>query len=69
MGWMLHALLEEVLEDPSKNTIEYLSGRVKQFEIMSDGELKTLGDKGKIKKEELEEEEVGKLHVKHGVKK
>ena len=69
MGWMLHALLEEVLEDPSKNTIEYLSGRVKQFEVMSDEELKTLGDKGKIKKEELEEEEVGKLHVKHGVKK
>lgn len=69
MGWMLHALLEEVLEDPTKNTIETLSDRVKHLETLSDLELRTLGEKGKEKKEELEEEEVGKLHVKHGVKK
>src|SRR6185295_18260419 len=67
MGWILHALLEEVLEDPTKNTVENLSELVKSFNVLSDKELKALGDKGKEKKEELEEEEVAKLHKKHGV--
>lgn len=69
MGWMLHALLEEVLEDPVKNTVEYLSQRVGEMEKLSDAELKKLGLAGKEKKEELEEEEISKLHQKHGVKK
>jgi hypothetical protein len=37
--------------------------------MRDDSELMKLGEKAKEKKEELEEEEVGKLHVKHGVKK
>ena len=68
MGWMLNALLEEVLDDPSKNTIEILTGRLKVYEQMDDATLKALGEKGKEKKEELEGEEVGKLRKKHGVK-
>lgn len=68
MGWMLHALLEEVLEDPTKNTVEVLSKRVKELEKLSDGELKRLGETGKQVKEAADEEEVKKLHVKHGVK-
>jgi len=67
MGWILHALLEEVLEDPIKNTVENLSLRVKQLEELPDAELMKLGEAGKEKKEELEEEEVNKLHVKHNV--
>jgi putative nucleotidyltransferase with HDIG domain len=67
MGWMLHALLEEVLEDPSKNEVEYLAQRVKQFEMLSDDELRTLGESGKDTKEKIEKEEVKKLHVKHNV--
>ncbi len=69
MGWMLHALLEEVLDDPAKNTREYLDARVKELDTLSDTELKSLGEKAKEKKEELEEEEVAKLHEKHGVRK
>ena len=69
MGWMLHALLEDVLEDPSKNTEEKLSLIVKKLDKLSDKELKSLGDKGKEKKEELEEEEIEKLHKKHNVNK
>jgi poly(A) polymerase/tRNA nucleotidyltransferase (CCA-adding enzyme) len=53
MGWILHALLEEVLEDPSKNTIENLSLRVKQLEELSDAELMKLGEAGKEKKKSL----------------
>jgi poly(A) polymerase/tRNA nucleotidyltransferase (CCA-adding enzyme) len=68
MGWILHALLEEVLDAPEKNTVEHLSELVKSLNMLGDEELKTLGERGKEKKEELEEEEVAKLHQKHGVK-
>lgn len=67
MGWILNALLEEVLDDPTKNTKEHLSDLVKSLNMLGDAELKALGEKGKEKKDKLEEEEVKKLHVKHGV--
>lgn len=67
MGWMLHTLLEEVIEDPAKNTIEYLSDRVKQLETLDNETLKQLGEQGKQIKEQADEQEVKKLHVKHGV--
>ena len=67
MGWTLNALLEEVLDDPTKNTKEKLSEIVKSLELLSDTDLKALGDKGKEKKDQLEQEEVQKLHKKHGV--
>ena len=68
MGWILNALLEEVLDDPTKNTIEHLSELAKSLNGLPDGALKVLGDRGKEKKEELEEEEIEKLHSKHGVR-
>ncbi|MDQ3076357.1 MAG: HD domain-containing protein [bacterium] len=68
MGWMLNALLEEVLEDPTKNEIEYLKSKIQELEKLEDIKLRVLGEKGKEAKEELEEEEVGKLHAKHGVR-
>jgi tRNA nucleotidyltransferase (CCA-adding enzyme) len=67
MGWILSALLEEVLDDPTKNTKEHLLELVKSLNILGDDELQTLGERGKDKKEKLEEEEVKKLHKKHGV--
>jgi tRNA nucleotidyltransferase (CCA-adding enzyme) len=67
MGWILNALLEEVLDAPEKNTVEHLSELVKSLNMLGNDELKTLGERGKEKKEELEEEEVLKLHQKHGV--
>ena len=69
MGWMLSALLEEVLDNPEKNTAEKLSEMVKSLDKLSDADLKALGDKGKEKKEELEDREIEKLHTKHGVHK
>ena len=68
MGWILHSLLEEVLDDPKKNTEEHLSELVKSLNMLGDSELKTLGERGKEKKEELEEQEIEKLHSKHGVR-
>lgn len=67
MGWTLNALLEEVLEDSTKNTVEYLSDRVGELDKLDDQTLRNLGEQGKEKKDELEEAEIGKLHVKHGV--
>jgi poly(A) polymerase/tRNA nucleotidyltransferase (CCA-adding enzyme) len=68
MGWILHALLEEVLEDPSLNTVEKLTERVKDLNELEDKDLKTLGEKGKREKELADEEEVKKLRSKHNVK-
>jgi len=67
MGWILNALLEEVLEDPQKNNLEYLKSRAVELDTLTDADLKQKGEEGKEKKEELEEEEVKKLHKKHGV--
>jgi putative nucleotidyltransferase with HDIG domain len=68
MGFILNALLEEVLEDPTKNTKEILSSFVFKLNLLSDEELKRLGDRGKEKKEKLEKEEIAKLHIKHKIK-
>ena len=69
MGWILHSLLEEVLDDSSKNTKEHLSELARALNLLPDGALRTLGERGKEKKEKLEEEEVSKLHERHGVRK
>ncbi len=68
MGWILNALLEEVLEDPNKNTKENLFEIVKNLNVLKDDELKSLGEKGKDRKNEIENIEINKLHSKHGVK-
>ncbi len=68
MGYILNALLEEVLEDPSKNTKEKLSELVLKLNLLENEDLKKLGDKGKQKKEDLEREEISKLHIKHKIK-
>ena len=69
MGWMLHALLEEVLEDPKKNTVEYLKEKVLELDKLPDEKLREMGEKAKEAKDEFEEKEVEKLHTKHGVRK
>ncbi len=68
IGFTLHALLEEVLEEPSKNTAEYLEDKAKELVKMPENELRALGEKGKMTKEELDDEEIKKLRSKHKVK-
>ena len=67
MGWMLHALLEEVLDDPEKNTQEYLVSRVTTLSELSDEDLRQLGEQGKQTRDEVDHAEVRKLHKKHRV--
>ncbi len=56
VGWILSALLEEILDEPERNAKEYLEKRVAELGKISEGELKRLSEKAKEKKEELEEE-------------
>jgi len=67
IGWILHALLEEVLDDPTKNTAEYMNSKSLELAKMSDDALKVLGEQGKDKKEEVDEAEIKKLRDKHHV--
>ncbi len=67
LGWMLHALLEEVLDDPEKNKKEYLNSRANELSKVSDNELKALGEEAKEKKEEAEEKEIAELNKKYFV--
>jgi poly(A) polymerase/tRNA nucleotidyltransferase (CCA-adding enzyme) len=68
IGSILHALLEEVLEDPKLNTAEYLEDRSKELAKLSETDLKKLGEVGKEKKKLAEEEELEKIRNKHHVK-
>lgn len=68
MGWILHALLEEVLDNPTINTVEQLHERALALDELTDKDLKVLGEKGKEHKESANTAEVTDLRKKHGVK-
>ena len=67
IGWILHALLEEVLDDPSKNTEEYMQKRAGELMALSEDDLKTLGEAGKERKGEEDDAAVQELRKKHHV--
>lgn len=67
IGYTLHALLEEALEDPKINTEEYLLKRAKELLELPENELKKIGEKGKEKKEEEEEKNIKEIRNKHHV--
>ncbi|MDQ3014637.1 MAG: CCA tRNA nucleotidyltransferase [bacterium] len=67
IGYVLHALLEEVIEDPKLNTPEYLEGRATLLVKLPVEELQVLGDKGKQIKEEEEEKQVEEIRKKYHV--
>ncbi len=68
IGFILHALLEEVLEDPELNKKDYLEKRIKELVKLSDEELKKMGAAGIVRKEEEEEKELKKIRRKYGVR-
>lgn len=67
IGWVLNALLEEVLEDPRKNEKTALLGRSRELLELPDEELRRLGEAGKARKEAEEEREVKSILSKHHV--
>ncbi len=67
IGFVLHALLEEVLENPKLNIEEYLNGRAIKLIKLPEKELKELGEEGKKKKEIENEEELKVIRKSHKV--
>ncbi len=67
IGSILHALLEEVLDDPQRNTEEYLKKRAAELMKLPETELKKLGEAGKDRREEEDEAAIQKLREKHHV--
>jgi len=54
MGYVLNSLMEEVLEDPTKNTERYLETRVLELYKLPEAELEALSKVGKEKQAEEE---------------
>ena len=67
IGWILHALLEEVLDEPEKNTQEYLENKAGNLMKSDDAELRKLGEAGKDRREDEDEAAIQKLREKHHV--
>lgn len=67
VGSILHALMDEVLDDPARNNREYLDERVAELNQLSDEELAELARRGREKSLEEEEKEIGQIKRKHNV--
>ncbi len=68
IGYILHALLEEVLDNPDLNTKDYLLTKAGELIKLPDEELLKLGESGKEARDEKEQEELAVIRKKHGVK-
>ena len=68
IGFVLHALFDEVLENPEKNNEEYLDNRAKELMKLSVEELKMLGTAGKKEMEEKNKEMVKEIRKQFRVK-
>jgi poly(A) polymerase/tRNA nucleotidyltransferase (CCA-adding enzyme) len=68
IGYVLHALFDEVLENPDKNTENYLDTRAKELIVLSVEDLKRLGTKGKEEMEEKNKEKVKEIRKQFKVK-
>ena len=67
IGLILNALLEEVLENPSLNTTEYLEKRAVELMEMPLADLEKMANMGKMMKNKLESENIEEIHKKYHV--
>ena len=67
IGFVLHALLEEVLDNPALNTAIYLEEQAAKLIKLPVDELKKMGEEGKHKKEEKEAKNIDEIRKKHYV--
>ncbi len=67
IGYVLNALLEEVLDESDLNTEEYMDKRTGELLKMPEGDLQKLGEAGKRRREEAEDEEIKNIMEKHHV--
>jgi len=67
MGYVLNSLMEEVLEDPSKNTEKYLETRVLELYKLPESELEKMAKAGKEKQAEEEQNALKAIAREHKV--
>ncbi|MFA6495121.1 MAG: HD domain-containing protein [Candidatus Paceibacterota bacterium] len=67
VGHMLNALLEEVIDNPARNTEEYLGKRAQELSALSNIELEALRAKAEAAKEEFEGAAETEMKRKHHV--
>jgi len=67
LGYVLHALLEEVLEDPGKNTVEQLDKYTETLLALDISELEALAQRGKDKQAAQEAAEIHAIEREHRV--
>ncbi|KKU91699.1 MAG: hypothetical protein UY23_C0001G0305 [Candidatus Jorgensenbacteria bacterium GW2011_GWA1_48_11] len=68
VGQILSILLEEVLDEPKKNEVEYLTAQVKKLGVYSDKDLHQLSGKAREKKDEFETGVEAEMKKKYYVK-
>lgn len=68
IGFVLHALFDEVLEDPEKNTQDYLDKRASELIKLPLPDLRKLGGKGKEEMAEKNEQMVKEIRKQFKVK-
>ena len=68
IGLILNALLEEVIENPTKNEVMFLEKHAQELNKLEIGVLKEKADKGKKAREEKEKEEVMKIREKYNIR-
>lgn len=65
VGFILHALFNEILDEPKLNTPEYLEKKTLELSALPEMELRKLGEEGrgrKVEEEEKKREEIRKKH-------
>lgn len=68
IGYILHALFQEVIDNPEKNTTEYLEERALHMKSLPLEELKKLAERGKEEMEEKNIEQVASIKKQFHVK-
>ena len=68
VGWILGILLDDVLEDPKKNTEACLEKKIRELGGLSDSDLLKMFEKSKQTKQEFEESEEDEIKQKYFVK-
>jgi len=68
VGMILHALLDEVIEEPAKNNLEHLQERAQELNQLKDSQLTELMEQSKKKQEEFETAVDEKIKGRHYVK-
>lgn len=67
IGWVLNALLEDILDDPGRNIEDYLDTKTKELLELTDEKLKELGESGRKRRDEKEQAELKEILDKHHV--